>query len=115
MELVLERISKRVGGQTWLHPMHLELESGAVTVLLGATQAGKTSLMRIMAGLDVPTEGRVRADGVDVTGMPVRERNVAMVYQQFINYHLLTKADNIASSLKLRGYRYVAQRVRALA
>src|SRR2546427_12511636 len=83
--------------QTWLHPMHLELESGAVTVLLGATQAGKTSLMRIMAGLDVPTEGRVRADGVDVTGMPVRERNVAMVYQQFINYPSLTVADNIAS------------------
>src|SRR2546427_644292 len=115
VELVLERISKRVGGQTWLHPMHLELESGAVTVLLGATQAGKTSLMRIMAGLDVPTEGRVRADGVDVTGMPVRERNVAMVYQQFINYPSLTVADNIASPLKLRGDRDVAQRVRALA
>ncbi len=115
VELVLEAISKRVGGQTWLHPMHLELESGAVTVLLGATQAGKTSLMRIMAGLDVPSEGRVRADGTDVTGVPVRERNVAMVYQQFINYPSLTVADNIASPLKLRGDRDVAQRVRTLA
>ena len=73
MELVLERISKRVGGQTWLHPMHLELESGAVTVLLGATQAGHDAHQAGLAGLDVPTEGRVRADGVDVTGMPVSE------------------------------------------
>ncbi|QNP57988.1 ABC transporter ATP-binding protein [Paenacidovorax monticola] len=115
MELVLDGISKRVGPQVWLHGMDMALHSGAVTVLLGATQAGKTSLMRIMAGLDVPTEGRVRVDGVDVTGMPVRERNVAMVYQQFINYPSLTVADNIASPLKLRGEKNVAARVRELA
>ena len=45
------------------------------------TQAGKTTLMRVMAGLGKPFRGRVLADGVDVTGKPVRERNVAMVYQ----------------------------------
>lgn len=77
---------QKVGAQTWLYDMSLALQSNAVTVLLGATQAGKTSLMRIMAGLDTPTAGKVTVDGVDVTGMPVRERNVAMVYQQFINY-----------------------------
>ena len=115
MELVLDGISKRVGAQVWLRGMDMALHGGAVTVLLGATQAGKTSLMRIMAGLDAPTEGRVRVDGVDVTGMPVRERNVAMVYQQFINYPSLTVADNIASPLKLRGEKHVAQRVRELA
>ena len=115
MDLVLDGIVKRVGPQVWLHGMDMALRPGAVTVLLGATQAGKTSLMRIMAGLDVPTEGRVRVDGVDVTGMPVRERNVAMVYQQFINYPSLTVADNIASPLKLRGEKNVAARVRELA
>ena len=56
-----------------------------------------------MAGLDTPSAGRVMADGQDVTGMPVRERNVAMVYQQFINYPSMTVADNIASPLRLRG------------
>ncbi|KAG1080126.1 hypothetical protein G6F40_016019 [Rhizopus arrhizus] len=66
--------------------MSLAPVPGAMTVLLGVTLAGKTSLMRIMAGLDRPTEGRVLVDGVDVTGVPVRQRNVAMVYQQFINY-----------------------------
>ncbi|GKS77082.1 ABC transporter ATP-binding protein [Acidovorax sp. SUPP950] len=115
MQLALESINKRVGAQTWLHGMDMALQSGAVTVLLGATQAGKTSLMRIMAGLDKPTEGTVRVDGVDVTGVPVRERNVAMVYQQFINYPSMTVADNIASPLKLRGDKGIAERVRALA
>ncbi|MDP1690849.1 MAG: ABC transporter ATP-binding protein [Burkholderiaceae bacterium] len=103
MELVLERIAQRVGASTHLYPLDLTLVPRAVTVLLGATQAGKTTLMRVMAGLDPPTAGRVVADGRDVTGMPVRKRNVAMVYQQFINYPSMTVADNIASPLKLQG------------
>jgi glycerol transport system ATP-binding protein len=115
MQLALDSISKRVGAQTWLHGMSMALHSGAVTVLLGATQAGKTSLMRIMAGLDAPTAGTVRVDGADVTGMPVRERNVAMVYQQFINYPSMKVADNIASPLKLRGEKNIDARVREIA
>ncbi len=115
MDLVLDKVAKQVGGQTWLHDIDLRLRAGAVTVLLGATQAGKTSVMRIMAGLDVPTAGRVLVNGTDVTGVPVRERNIAMVYQQFINYPSLTVADNIASPLKLRGERDVDRQVRALA
>ena len=103
MELRLEGVGKKVGAQQWLYDLDLDVRPGAVTVLLGATQAGKTSLMRIMAGLDVPTSGRVLVDGVDVVGVPVRERNVAMVYQQFINYPSLKVRDNIASPLKLRG------------
>jgi glycerol transport system ATP-binding protein len=103
MELKLEHIEHRVGPATHLYPLDLNLVPRAVTVLLGATQAGKTTLMRVMAGLDRPSSGRVVADGVDVTGVAVRERNVAMVYQQFINYPSLTVADNIASPLKLRG------------
>ena len=115
MQLALDSISKKVGAQTWLYDMSLALQSGAVTVLLGATQAGKTSLMRIMAGLDTPTAGRVMVDGVDVTGMPVRDRNVAMVYQQFINYPSMKVAANIASPLKLRGEKNIDARVREIA
>jgi len=115
MQLVLDNISKQVGTQTWLSPLTMRLREGGVTVLLGATEAGKTSLMRIMAGLDAPSSGQIHVDGVDVTGVPVRRRNVAMVYQQFINYPSLTVAQNIASPLKLRGEAGIAQRVRALA
>jgi len=102
MELSLEHIEQRSGGQPWLYSIDLKLVPNAVTVLLGATQAGKTTLMRVMAGLDTPSAGRLLADGRDVTGTPVRERDIAMVYQQFINYPSMTVADNIASPLKLR-------------
>jgi len=115
MELKLAGISKKVGAQPWLYPLDMELRPGAVTVLLGATQAGKTSLMRIMAGLDVPSTGQVLIDGVNVAGVPVRERNVSMVYQQFINYPSMTVFDNIASPLKLRGEPNYKQRVTELA
>ena len=115
LDLTLKGIEQRVGAATHLYPIDLTLVPRAVTVLLGATQAGKTTLMRVMAGLDKPSAGRVLADGLDVTGTPVRERNVAMVYQQFINYPSLTVADNIASPLKLRREPGIAQRVQALA
>jgi glycerol transport system ATP-binding protein len=115
MQLMLERIEQRQGAQVHLYPLDLTLVPLAVTVLLGATQAGKTTLMRVMAGLDKPAKGRVLADGRDVTGLPVRERNVAMVYQQFINYPSLTVADNIASPLKLRREAGIDKRVNELA
>jgi len=115
MQLSLDRISKQVGAAPWLYPLSLAPQPGAVTVLLGATQAGKTTLMRVMAGLDAPARGRVVADGEDVTGKPVRERDVAMVYQQFINYPSMTVAGNIASPLRLRDEKNVAARVAAIA
>jgi len=115
MQLTLDQIALQAGSQTHLYPMSLAPAPGAMTVLLGATQAGKTSLMRIMAGLDRPTQGRVLVDGADVTGVPVRHRNVAMVYQQFINYPSMTVYDNIASPLKLRGAADIAARVQAMA
>ncbi len=118
MQLSLAQIEHRAGAATHLYPLSLSLQPGTVSVLLGATQAGKTTLMRLMAGLDVPSAGRVTVDGQDVTGLPVRQRNVAMVYQQFINYPSMTVFDNIASPLKLRGAMdkaAIAQRVQALA
>jgi ABC-type nitrate/sulfonate/bicarbonate transport system ATPase subunit len=115
MQLSLQGIGHQVGPATFLYPLDLSLESGAVTVLLGATQAGKTTLMRLMAGLDAPSSGLVWFDGTDVTGVPVRKRNVAMVYQQFINYTSMTVADNIASPLRLRKESDIERRVLELA
>ncbi len=103
MRLELQSVSKKVGADTHLYPMSVSLVPGAINVILGTTLAGKTSLMRLMAGLDRPSEGKVIADGVDVTGVPVRERHLAMVYQQFINYPSLTVFENIASPLRIAG------------
>ncbi|MGB8332864.1 MAG: ABC transporter ATP-binding protein, partial [Desulfobacterales bacterium] len=103
MGLSLEKIDKIVGYETHLKDIDLELAPGSRNVILGRTLAGKTSLLRIMAGLDRPTRGRVLVNGQDVTGTSVRKRNVAMVYQQFINYPSLNVYKNIASPLKLAG------------
>ncbi|MEY8097289.1 ABC transporter ATP-binding protein [Falsihalocynthiibacter sp. S25ZX9] len=103
MSLVLEGVSKVANGQTHIYPTDLELQSGTMNVLLGPTSSGKTSLMRLMAGLDVPNTGKVIWNGQDVTGMRVQERGIAMVYQQFINYPSMSVYDNIASPMRLLG------------
>jgi glycerol transport system ATP-binding protein len=101
--LELDRVSKQVGASLHIDNVSLTLEKGSLNVLLGPTLSGKTSLMRLMAGLDRPTSGEVIVDGRRVTGVSVRQRNVAMVYQQFINYPAMTVYDNIASPLRLEG------------
>lgn len=103
MTLELKGVSKSVDGQTHIHPTDLTLKNGTMNVLLGPTLSGKTSLMRLMAGLDVPNKGRIFWEGTDVTGVRVQDRKVAMVYQQFINYPSMTVYDNIASPMKLLG------------
>ena len=103
MGLSLQSIDKIVGREIHLKEINVELSPGSRNVLLGRTLAGKTSLLRILAGLDRPTQGRILIDDRDVTGVGVRKRNVAMVYQQFINYPSLKVYDNIASPLKLAG------------
>jgi glycerol transport system ATP-binding protein len=101
MSLVLDRIALREGAETVIDDVTLTLERGTMNVLLGPTLAGKTTLMRLMAGLDRPTAGRLLLDGRDITGHPVRQRSVAMVYQQFVNYPSLTVYENIASPLRV--------------
>jgi glycerol transport system ATP-binding protein len=103
MTLQLQNVSRIVGGKVHIHPTTLTLSKGTMNVLLGPTLSGKTSLMRLMAGLDVPTTGRISWNGQDVTGVRVQDRGVAMVYQQFINYPGLSVYDNIASPLRILG------------
>lgn len=102
MSLRLEGVSKISNGETHIYPTDIELQKGTMNVLLGPTSAGKTSLMRLMAGLDKPDTGKIYWDGEDVTKMRVQDRDIAMVYQQFVNYPAMTVYDNIASPLKLQ-------------
>ncbi|MEM0899256.1 MAG: ABC transporter ATP-binding protein [Pseudomonadota bacterium] len=105
MTLELKDVSKVVAGQTHIYPTNLTLEKGTMNVLLGPTSSGKTSLMRLMAGLDKPATGHVFWNGADVTGVRVQDREVAMVYQQFINYPSMSVYDNIASPMRIGGNR----------
>ena len=103
MSIELQSVSRVVKGQSYIQPTNLTLENGTMNVLLGPTLSGKTSLMRLMAGLDAPSTGRIFWNGSDVTGMRVQDRRVAMVYQQFINYPAMSVYDNIASPMRLMG------------
>jgi glycerol transport system ATP-binding protein len=103
MTLVLDGVSKKVGPLDHICDVSIRLEVGSLNVLLGPTLSGKTSLMRLMAGLDQPTAGRISFNGIDVTRKPVKQRSVAMVYQQFINYPTMTVYENIASPLRVAG------------
>src|ERR1700737_1655752 len=103
MSVTLENVTRAVDGIPTIRDVSLTLERGTLSVLLGPTLSGKTSIMRLLAGLDKPTTGSVLVDGKDVTGVDVRQRSVAMVYQQFINYPSLSVYENIASPLRVQG------------
>src|SRR4051812_11985509 len=103
MTVTLDHVTRTVDGVPHIRDVSLTLESGTLNVLLGPTLSGKTSIMRLLAGLDKPTSGKLLVNGKDVTGVDVRQRSVAMVYQQFINYPSLTVYENIASPLRVQG------------
>lgn len=100
MSIRLENVGLRMEADPWLTGIDLTLEPGRLYVLLGRTGAGKTSLMRVLAGLDRPTEGRVTEEGRDLSKVPVNKRNLAFVYQQFVNYPAFTVYENIAAPLR---------------
>lgn len=98
--LVAEGLSRTVDGEVHLAGVSLELERGHLYTLLGPTLAGKTSLLRVLAGLDPVQSGSLVMDHRDLLRAPVWTRSVAMVYQQFINYPHLTVYDNVAFPLR---------------
>ena len=112
MSLELRDVSRTVDSSAHIHPTSVILIPGGFNILLGPTLAGKTSLMRLMAGLDKPTSGQIFFAGEDVTGIAVQKRKVAMVYQQFVNYPSMTVFQNIASPLRLNGESKVAVKKR---
>ena len=73
MAMVIENVTKRVEKECHIDDISLQLEPGTFNVLLGRTLSGKTTLMRLMAGLDKPTKGRILMNGQDLTGVSARE------------------------------------------
>ncbi|GAA6208050.1 ABC transporter ATP-binding protein [Cognatishimia sp. WU-CL00825] len=103
MALELKNLSKVVSGVTHIKPTTLTLKKGHFNVLLGETGAGKTSLIKMMAGLDPIASGQILMDGTDVTKLTTQKRKISLVHQFFVNYPHMTVFDNIASPLRVAG------------
>jgi multiple sugar transport system ATP-binding protein len=99
-DVVFEHVTKKFGSTTAISNLSLEIEDGAFVVLLGPTGAGKTTSLRLVAGLETPDAGRVLIGARDVTRLPPAARDVAFVFQQYSLYPHLSVFDNLAFPLR---------------
>jgi putrescine transport system ATP-binding protein len=99
----VDGITKKFGGFTAVDQVDLEIFRGELFSLLGASGCGKTTLLRILAGLETPTSGKVWIDGVDITQLPAYERPVNMMFQSYALFPHMNVAQNVAYGLKRDG------------
>lgn len=100
----LQHVTKKFkDGPAAVAGLTLDVKVGEFLVLVGPSGCGKTTALRLVAGLELPTSGRILIDGVDVTDLPPGSRDVAMVFQNYALYPHFTVAENIAFPLRMRG------------
>ncbi len=98
----IDRIFKTFGKTTALHEISLEVRDGEFLVLLGPSGCGKTTLLRCIAGLESVDSGRIRIGERDVTDLPPRQRDIAMVFQSYAVFPHMTVGSNIGFGLRMR-------------
>ena len=102
MNLIAENLSYKPDEQFHLNEVSFNFKKGNIYTILGRTLSGKTTLLKTIAGLLTPDKGKMQFEDKDFLKVPVWERNIAMVYQQFINYPHLNVFENVAFPLKQR-------------
>jgi multiple sugar transport system ATP-binding protein len=103
-EITLDKLTKVYGdGTRAVSDLDLEIEDGEFVVLVGPSGCGKTSALRMVAGLEPITEGRVLIGGEVVNKLPPKDRDIAMIFQNYALYPHMSAFDNMAFGLKLRG------------
>ncbi len=103
-EVIVENVTKKFGNFVALDNVNLTIKPKEFFVLLGPSGSGKTTLLRLIAGLEDITEGSIYIGGKKVNDVPPKDRNVAMVFQNYALYPHFNVFDNIALTLKVRGY-----------
>src|SRR5437773_10561893 len=112
-ELVMSGVTKRFGTTVAVEDLALTIGDGEFLVLLGPTGAGKTTTLRVVAGLERPDSGRVLLGGRDVTKEPPASRDTTFVFQQYSLYPHLTVFDNLAFPLRSPAHRASEPHIRA--
>jgi sulfate/thiosulfate transport system ATP-binding protein len=102
MAIQVRGVSKRFGDAVALEDVNLEVPTGSLTALLGPSGGGKSTLLRVVAGLEVPDAGRVLIDGEDVTGLAPRDRGIGFCFQHYAPFRHLTVRRNVAFGLEIR-------------
>ncbi|HWE66528.1 MAG TPA: sulfate ABC transporter ATP-binding protein [Acidimicrobiales bacterium] len=102
MAITVSAVSKRYGSAVAVDDVTLEIPAGSLTALLGPSGGGKSTLLRIIAGLETPDHGIVEIDGIDVTDVPVRKRGVGFCFQHYAPFRHLTVRRNVAFGLEVR-------------
>ncbi|HMB75696.1 MAG TPA: ABC transporter ATP-binding protein, partial [Kiloniellaceae bacterium] len=102
-EIALQKVSKHFGDTAAVKDLSLTVADGEFVVVLGPTGAGKTTTLRLVAGLERPDEGRIEIDGVDVTTAPPAARDVSFVFQQYSLYPHYSVYQNLAFPLQAPG------------
>jgi multiple sugar transport system ATP-binding protein len=101
-KIALQHIAKSFGKTAVLHDISFEVQDGEFVVLVGPSGCGKSTILRTIAGLETPTSGRVFIGERDVTDVPSRDRDIAMVFQNYALYPHMTVFENMAFGLKMR-------------
>lgn len=101
-EVILENIGKAFGGHSVLSGLNLTIEDGEFVVLVGPSGCGKSTTLNMVAGLEETTSGRILIGGRDVTALPPKDRDIAMVFQSYALFPHMTVRDNIAFGPNLR-------------
>src|SRR5436190_17597070 len=101
-EITLEHVGKAFSGTVAVEDVSLEIADGEFLVLVGPSGCGKSTLLRMIAGLEEPTHGRIAIGGRDVTDLPPRSRDIAMVFQTYALYPQMTVRQNLGYGLKTR-------------
>jgi multiple sugar transport system ATP-binding protein len=110
--LELRGLGKRFGAVEVLHSLDLDMAAGEFLVLVGPSGCGKSTLLNCIAGLDESSSGEIRIGGRDVTKVPPRDRDIAMVFQSYALYPTMTVAENIGFGMRVRRVPRVEQRRR---
>ena len=101
--VTLRNIEKSFGSNKILKSLSLDIEAGDFTVLLGSSGCGKSTLLSLIAGLDDVSQGSIHFDGRDVTDLPPKDRDIAMVFQSYALYPTMTVRHNMAFGLRMTG------------